>query len=207
MRLGASIVTTLIETPPIKSSIVPTDSLQVYRGRTWEQFKLIQKGLEDSPGLRLFFFEGIVEVLMPGRYHELFKRSIAVLIDAFLFDREIESSLTGSMDREREGSASAQPDESYEIGPYKLAIEITVTSGTIAKLELYKVLGIDEVWFWQDGVLRLYHLVDGGYQGVDRSHIPELAGIDVAVLSKCILMGETSWVRAVKTFRSAHPVG
>jgi Uma2 family endonuclease len=206
MRLGASIVTLAIE-KPIKSPIVPTDSLQIYGGRTWEQFKLIQKGLEDSPGLRLFFFEGIVEVLMPGRYHEVFKRSIAVLIDAFLFDREIESNLTGSMDREREGSASAQPDESYEIGPYKLVVEVTVTSGTIAKLELYKALGIDEVWFWEDGVLRLYHLMDGDYRGVDRSHIPELAGIDVAVLSKCILMGETSWVRAVKAFRSAHPVG
>jgi Uma2 family endonuclease len=206
MRLGASIVTLAIE-KPIKSPIVPTDSLQIYGGRTWEQFKLIQKGLEDSPGLRLFFFEGIVEVLMPGRYHEVFKRSIAVLIDAFLFDREIESNLTGSMDREREGSASAQPDESYEIGPYKLVVEVMVTSGTIAKLELYKALGIDEVWFWEDGVLRLYHLMDGAYQAIDRSHIPELAGIDVAVLSKCILMGETSWVRAVKTFRSAHPVG
>jgi Uma2 family endonuclease len=206
MRLGASIVTLAIETP-IKSPVVPKDSLQIYGDRTWEQFKLIQQGLEDSPGVRLFFFEGIVEVLMPGRYHEVFKRSIGVLIEAFLFDREIESNLTGSMDREKEGSASAQPDESYEIGPYKLVVEVTVTSGTIAKLELYKALGIDEVWFWQDGVLRLYHLMDGGYQAIDRSHIPELAGIDVAVLSKCILMGETSWVRAVKTFRSAHPVG
>jgi Uma2 family endonuclease len=206
MRLGASIVTLAIETP-IKSPVRPTDSLQIYGDRTWEQFKLIQQGLEDSPGVRLFFFEGIVEVLMPGRYHEVFKRSIGVLIEAFLFDREIESNLTGSMDREREGSASAQPDASYEIGPYKLVVEVTVTSGTIAKLELYKALGIDEVWFWQDGVLRLYHLVDGDYRGVDRSHIPELAGIDVAVLSKCILMGGTSWVRAVKAFRSAHPVG
>jgi Uma2 family endonuclease len=206
MRLGASIVTLAIETP-IKSPVVPKDSLQIYGDRTWEQFKLIQQGLEDSPGVRLFFFEGIVEVLMPGRYHEVFKRSIGVLIEAFLFDREIESNLTGSMDREKEGSASAQPDESYEIGPYKLVVEVTVTSGTIAKLELYKALGIDEVWFWQDGVLRLYHLMDGGYQAIDRSHIPELAGIDVAVLSKCILMGETSWVGAVKMFRSAHPVG
>jgi Uma2 family endonuclease len=205
MRLGASIVTLAIE-KPIKPAY-PTDSLQAHSGRTWEQFRLIQKGLEDSPGLRLFFFEGIVEVLMPGRYHELFKKIIASLIELFLIDREIEATLTGSMDRELEGSASAQPDESYEIGPYKLAIEVTVTSGTIAKLELYKVLGIDEVWFWQDGVLRLYHLMDGDYRGVDRSHIPELAGIDVAVLSKCILMGETSWARAVKTFRSAHPVG
>jgi Uma2 family endonuclease len=206
MRLGASIVTLAIE-KPIKSPVVRTDSLQIYGGRTWEQFKLIQKGLEDSPGLRLFFFEGIVEVLMPGRYHELFKKIIAALIEAFLFDREIESTLTGSMDREREGSASAQPDESYEIGPYTLVVEVTVTSGTIAKLELYKVLGIDEVWFWQDGVLRLYHSMDGGYRAIDRSHIPELAGIDITVLSKCILMGETSWVRAVKMFRSAHPVG
>lgn len=191
---------------PTKPLIAPTDNLQTYRGRTWEQFNLIRKGLEDTPGLRLFFLEGIVEVLMPGRYHELFKKIIAALIEAFLCDREIESTLTGSMDRTQEGIASAQPDESYEIGSYKLVVEVIVTSGTIAKLDLYKALGIHEVWFWEDGVLRLYHLIDGAYQAIDRSHIPELACIDIAVLSNCILVGETSWVKAIKMFRSAHPI-
>jgi Uma2 family endonuclease len=191
---------------PIRASVVATDRLQTYTHRTWEQFKLIQKGLEAVGGVRLFFFDGTVEVLMPGRYHEVFKKIIAILIEAFLIDRKVDLMPTGSMDRELPGVASAQPDESYEIGEFKLLIEVTVTSGTIAKLKLYKALGIHEVWFWEDGVLKLYHLIDAKYQPINRSQIPELATLDINVLTKCILLGETSRLRAVEELRLAHPV-
>jgi hypothetical protein len=48
-----------------------TDQRIVLSGRTWEQFKLIQKGFEDSAGVRLFYFDGMIETLMPGREHEI----------------------------------------------------------------------------------------------------------------------------------------
>jgi hypothetical protein len=47
------------------------DKVAVYYDRTWEQFKHIQKGLEGSPGVWLFFYEGVVEVFMPGRPPEM----------------------------------------------------------------------------------------------------------------------------------------
>jgi hypothetical protein len=37
-----------------------------------EQFKLIQKASEDSPGIKLSFFAGAIEILMPGFQHENF---------------------------------------------------------------------------------------------------------------------------------------
>lgn len=191
---------------PIKAASQATDNRQTYTRRTWEQFKLIQQGLEAVDGLRLCFFDGTVEVLMPGRYHEIFKKIIAILIETFLFDRQVDLMPTGSMDRESIGVASAQPDESYEIGELRLVIEVTVSSGTIAKLDLYQALAINEVWFWEDGVLRLFHLVDGEYRSIPRSQIPELATLDIDVLTQCILMGETSRVRAIEALRLAHPV-
>jgi Uma2 family endonuclease len=200
----------MVQTPtrstPVINTSVPIDRLHVYPQRTWEQFKLIQQGLEDLPGTRVFFWNGIVEVLMPGRDHEVFKKIIASLLEAFLLDHDIEATPTGSMDREAAGTASAQPDESYEIGAAKLLIEVVVSSGSIAKLELYKALQINEVWFWQDGTLKLYHLTNGEYQCVDQSQIPELARVSIDVLRQCILIGETNWNQAVKTFRSAHPI-
>jgi Uma2 family endonuclease len=191
---------------PIKAPVVATDNLQIYRHRSWDQFKLIQQGLEAAGGVRLFFFDGTVEVLMPGRYHEVFKKIIAILIEAFLLDRQIDLMPTGSMDRESTGVASAQPDESYEIGQYQLVVEVIVTSGTITKLQLYQALGIDEVWFWEDGVLQLYHLIGQKYQPITRSQIPELAALDISVLTKCILIGETSRIRAIAELRLAHPI-
>lgn len=50
-----------------------TDQRIVHHGRTWEQFKLIQKGFEGSPGVRLFYYHGTIEILMPGEDHEFFK--------------------------------------------------------------------------------------------------------------------------------------
>jgi hypothetical protein len=104
---------------PVQSSVRYPDNLQIHPHRTWEQFKLIQKGLENSGGVRLFFFQGTVEVLRPGRNHEIFKKIIASLIEAFLLDHDIAATPTGSMDHEAEHIAASQPDESYEIGQGK----------------------------------------------------------------------------------------
>lgn len=176
-----------------------------YSDRTWEQFKLLEQGLEGLTGLRLFYFDGKVEILMPGRNHELFTEVIALLIQVFLLARGLEFTPTGSMTREEEGSGSAEPDKSYEFGELKLAIEVIMTSGSINKLDLYKILGFHEVWFWEDGLLLVYHIQDDAYEKVDRSQIPELVEIQLDVLSRCILIGETSRVRACKEFLAAHP--
>lgn len=176
-----------------------------YSDRTWEQFKLLEQGLEGLTGLRLFYFDGKVEILMPGRNHELFTEVIALLIQVFLLARGLEFTPTGSMTREEEGSGSAEPDKSYEFGELKLAIEVIVTSGSINKLDLYKVLGFHEVWFWEDGLLVVYHMQDDAYEKVDRSQIPELVEIQLDVLSRCILIGETSRVQACKEFLATHP--
>jgi Uma2 family endonuclease len=39
-----------------------------------------------------------------------------------------------------------------------LAIEITATSGGIDVLAIYQRIGVQEVWFWEDGVIEVYVL-------------------------------------------------
>lgn len=100
--------------PPVLS---PTaDQRVAYPDRSWEQFKLIRKGLEGCPGLRLFYYNGTVESLMPGRDREFFKSVIAFLLKIFFVEQGVEFYPTGSMDQEREGEAFAQADESYCMG-------------------------------------------------------------------------------------------
>ena len=182
-----------------------TEQRVTYLDRTWEQFKLLEQGLDGLTGLRLFYFDGKVEILMPGRNHELFKKIIAVLIEAFLFDRDIEFEALGSMTRKAEGLASGEPDESYQIGEFTLVLEVIFTRSSLNKLALYATLGIHEVWFWEDGVLKISHLRGGAYEDASHSQIPELAAIDIQALSKCILIGETSFLKARKEFLTAHP--
>jgi Uma2 family endonuclease len=193
-----------IEASSSQTKIGNGDIRTIQTNRTWEQFRHLQQGFENIRRIRLAYFNGTIEILMPGKPHELFKKVIAILIEAFLLDRGLEFEPTGSMTQKIEGVASVEADESYQIGDRQLSIEVNFTSGGIAKLEHYRALGVNEVWMWEDGVLDVYHVQSTGYEKVSHSLIPELASIDLAVLSTCISIGETSRVEAVKKFRAAH---
>lgn len=202
---------TLASSPsPIRVETGHGDIRTIQPGRTWEQFKHLQKGFENTRGLRLFYYNGTIEILMPGEAHELFKSVIGFLIETFLFHRGIEFKPTGSMTQEKEGIAAAEADESYQIDGYRLSVEVNFTSGDAAKLERYQALGVDEVWMWEDGSLVVYHRqtspnARGHYEAVDHSGIPALAAIDLNLLSACILVGETSRIQAAQRLLAAHP--
>lgn len=59
---------------------------------------------------------------------------------------------------------------------------LTVTSGGINKLEIYKRLGIPEVWFWEDGLFSAYCLQAGEYHKADKS--TSLPDLDLELLAK-----------------------
>jgi len=188
--------------PPLLNKT--TDQRIVHHG-TWEQFKFIQKGFDGSPGVRLFYYDGTIEILMPGREHEIFASIIGYLVTTFLTEKGIFFQPTRSMTQEKEGVVSAQADESYCLGSVKsipdLSIEVVFTSGNTSKLERYKALGVPEVGFWEDGLLKLYHLRDGSYELIPRSQLPGLSELDIDLLKRCILMAETDAGEAIRTFR------
>jgi Uma2 family endonuclease len=173
--------------------------------RTWEQFKLIRAGFENAPGVRLFYANQRVEIVMPGREHELFKSIIGLLIETFLIERDREFEPTGSMDQVKEEAAFVHADESYNFGKTKdipdLSIEVTFSSGSAAKLERYQILGVSEVWFWEDGIFALYHLRENGYARVEQSELQEFMDLDMGLLTRCVLLGETSRLAAVRAFK------
>jgi Putative restriction endonuclease len=178
------------------------DILTIYRDRTWEQFQHLQQGFENVRGVKLSFYHGTIEILMPGRVHELFKRIIGILLETFLLDRRVQFTPTGSMTQELAGSAAVEADESYEIDEYRLSVEVNFTSGDVSKLEKYQTLAVHEVWFWEDGSLDVYHLRPDGYEKVAHSEIPGLSGLDLGLLKECILLGESSILEAVDRLRS-----
>jgi Uma2 family endonuclease len=98
-----------------------------------------------------------------------------------------------------------EPDECYLIGSDQgrdtpdLAIEVIWTSGGIDKLEIYRRLGVREVWFWKDGSIQIHVLGGAGYEERARSAcLPEL---DLALL--CSFLDRPTAIQAVKGFRAA----
>ncbi|MGD1908440.1 MAG: Uma2 family endonuclease [Leptolyngbyaceae cyanobacterium] len=183
------------------------DQRIVHSGITWQQFKLIQSGFGDTRNVRLFYYNNTVEIVMPGREHEFFSRLIGFLLGLFCLESGVEFEPLGSTTQEQEDEASAEPDESYCFGASKptpdIVIEDIFTSGSLKKLNLYHALNIPEVWFWEDGVFSLYRLRSSGYEAISQSEIPELETLDIELLTRCVLMAQTSRLDAANTFRSA----
>ncbi|WP_448598202.1 Uma2 family endonuclease [Thermoleptolyngbya sp.] len=197
----------MVQLQPKQLKPPSSDQRIVHSGITWQQFKLIQSGFGDTRNLRLFYYNSTVEIIMPGREHEFFSRLIGFLLGLFCLESGIEFEPLGSMTQEQEGEASAEPDESYCFGASKptpdLVIEIIFTSGSIKKLNLYQALNIPEVWFWEDGMFSLYRLQETEYERITQSKIPELAALDMELLTRCVLIAQTSRLEAANTLRNA----
>jgi Uma2 family endonuclease len=156
---------------------------------SWREFKAVEQ-LLSRPGVRLSFLDGVFEIRRrPGRKHETGKQRISTLVDLFLEYAGIDFTPTGSVTLESEtGRVKPEADLSYELGANRefrdLAVEVVVTSGGINKLEAYKRLQIPEVWFWENGALRMYSLGADGYAEVDRFFV--LPDLDIVLLARCI---------------------
>jgi Uma2 family endonuclease len=188
---------------------IPTkESPLLFEGMTWREFKAIEQ-LLDRPGYRLSFLDGVLEIRkMPGEPHETVKERLGALLELYLLMAGFDFTPTGSMTLESEsGAVKREADKSYKLAPGRvrpdLAIEVVFTSGGINKLEAYKRLLIPEVWFWEDGVLEVYHLRQKSntphYERVSSSE--EVKGIDLDLLLRCINM--VNHVDAIKTFQQA----
>ena len=156
---------------------------------SWREFKVVEQ-LLSRPGVRLSFLDGVLEIRrMPGEKHETIKERIGSLLDLYLLQMGIDYQPTGSMTLESpSGLVKREADKSYKLGSNRefpdLAVEVVVTSGGINKLEAYKRLQIPEVWFWENGALRMYSLGADGYAEVDRSFV--LPDLDIVLLVRCI---------------------
>ena len=126
---------------------------------------------------------------------------MSFLVEDYMLNLELEFVATGSFSLELEGEASPQADESYCFGAKKfipdLAIEVVITSGGSNKLKRYQALGVQEVWFWKDGIISVHQLTSKGYVNADGSRF--VKGINLDLMARCASI--ESRPEAVREFR------
>ena len=176
----------------------------------WSHYEaqLALRGESSVP--RLSYLDGTLELMRPSRQHERIKAYLGRLVEAYALERDIDLSPYGSWTLTSAPQASgAEPDECYLVGADQsrdkpdLVIEVVWTSGGIEKLEIYRRLGVGEVWFWEAGRLAVFLLRDGDYQAVERSGaFPEL---DLALLVS--FLDRPTAMQAVKAFRDKLRAG
>ncbi|MEL6381355.1 MAG: Uma2 family endonuclease [Cyanobacteria bacterium J06626_18] len=148
----------------------------------WQQFEAIDRAFDSVPGVKFCYLDQALEIMPISEDHEAFKTILRMLLEAYLRAQRIRFYGRGGPSLgDKSLGARSEPDESYNLGsrkPYPdLVLEVVVTSGGINKLEGYRRIGVAEVWFWEDGVLKLYSLkADGSeYQLGEKSQLlPDL---------------------------------
>jgi Uma2 family endonuclease len=190
------------ESPPL----APAANRALLSGITWDTLEKLDQDLAGS-GARLTYLDGWLEIMAPlSDEHEEPRKTVSLILEAYLRLRKIRFYGRGSTTIGQKAlGGRKEPDESYCFGERKavpdLAIEVTVTSGGIDVLEIYRRIGVQEVWFWEDGRMRLYGLrVEGEmgsavgseagsearYEPIDRSEL--LSEFDIALVERCSRM-------------------
>ena len=178
----AAMVSSVPASIPPGEYVPLADQRIVLHGLTWADFQalLVMRG---ERRYRMAYLDGAVEIMGASRGHEGKKSMIGCLLEHYCLDRDIPITPYGSWHLEKKSEeAAAEPDECYVFAADPkskewpdLAIEVVWTSGGINKLEIYRRLRVDEVWFWQRDVLTVFGLTSDGYKPRTRSvHVPDL---------------------------------
>lgn len=178
---------------------------------TWVQYSTLVNVYTDKyPSLRMTYLNGVLEIKTTSIEHQRLKVTFARLLEMYFVERQIDLNGYGQTTfRQELAQRGLEPDECYCFGALKevpdIAIKIVISSGGIDKLEVYRGLGIPEVWFWyaKQQQWKLYRLRENDnetkYELISRSEfLPEL---DFDLLSQ--FANETSQTKAVIAYREA----
>lgn len=174
-------------------------------GVSWSQYESLLDVLGDNfPTLRLSYLEGMLEIMTNSSEHEDLKKMIGMLVEAYFQETRTRFHAGGSTTfRKAAKQRGLEPDECYCLGQKKefpdLAVEVVVTSGLVDKLEIYRGLGVTEVWQWQTGKFLIYHLRSTGYELIETSEL--LPDLDISLLAQYVKPKEQ--FDAVMAFRDA----
>ena len=176
---------------------------------SWADFELILSIRGDRAGVRMTYLNGVLELMSPSIDHEGIKTMIGRLVETYALERDVPLNGFGSWTLKNALRARGlEPDECYSVGAGRptrpdLAIEVVWTSGGVDKLEVYRGLGVGEVWMWREGTIEVYVLAGETYERRERSVLfPDL---DLAELARHIdVENQTEAIRRYReTLRGA----
>jgi Uma2 family endonuclease len=176
-------------TPALSTRPIAVEQRMLLHGVSWKDYVILREAL-DTPGLRMTYCEGMLELMSPSFGHEVDKKSIARLIELYGFLRRLRLNGYGSTTFRRQArQRGAEPDECYCVGRAMnegefpdIVLEVIHTNPLLDKLHVYVGLGVPEVWLFRNGGFELYRLAGDHYDRVERSgFLPEL---DVALLAR-----------------------
>jgi len=186
------------------------DIREVRYGVSWEEFEafLASKEEEARSVPRVAYLDGVLELMTPSRSHEKQGVWLTTLLAIYAEERGIELSAFGGWTQKDEMKrAGAEPDSCFVLGDDQesavrpdVVIEVQWSKANLSKLEIYKRLGIREVWFWdKPNVVSVHVMRDGDFVRVERSAcLPDLDLDEI-----CSFLGRPTMTGAMRDYRAA----
>jgi Uma2 family endonuclease len=187
----------------------------VLQGVSWHTYQALIRDLTSQPGKRLSYDQGTLEIMVPLPSHERYKSLLGRLVEVITEETATEIASLGSTTWSREDlQKGLEADECFYIQneqsvrgkaeinltvdpPPDLAIEVDQTSSSMNRLEIYRAIGVPEVWRFDGETVTIYRLVEEKYRAQETSEVLPLLqqGDILRFLQVSSTMGETTWVR------------
>lgn len=172
----------------------------VFYGLSWEQYEGLLEAFGDHR-LRHTYVEGSLEIVTPSMDHESSKSVLGDFVVGLCRVLKLPRKSIGSTTmRKKRWRRGLEPDEGFYIGPKSvqlmqarreydpdrdpppdLIVEIDITSSSDDRLEMYRRLGVGEVWRYRRQAVSFYGLLKNGrYRQMQRSRLfPFLSAADL----------------------------
>jgi Uma2 family endonuclease len=175
-------------TTPIEDiSRAPAEQKVTLYNVSWETYEKLLADLADQSSTRLTYDQGTLEIMTPSNEHEIYNRTIALLVEILAEEMSIDIASLGSSTFKRDDlERGFEPDSCFYIEnepriagkvqidlavdpPPDLVVEVDITSRSLPKFPIYAQLGVPEIWRYDGQRLFMYKLAGDQYTESDHS--------------------------------------
>ncbi len=200
-------------TAPQEKPASLTQRVTLY-GISWQTYTRILAELGDHRASRLAYAQGVLEVTMPSDRHETYKKLLERMIETLTEELNLPAKSFGATTLNRADlEHGAEPDSCYYIQhvhqiagrqvdlaavpPPDLILEIDISSPSSRRIEIYKQLGVPEIWRYSGGNVHMYRLQDGEYVPCNASSaFPLVSPADITqFLQQAESQDDTTFIR------------
>ena len=202
----------------LQQIIVNPGQQMLLKDISWQKLEKILEEMGERRAARISYSDGWLEIMVPLPEHEkdkeIFGELVRILLDKLEIDFEPFGSTTLKNERMRQ---AVEPDTSFYIQnqaavigksridlnidpPPDLAIEIDITSRT--RFDNYEILGVPELWRYQQQGLEIFLLQEGKYiKSQSSPNFPNIPIIELVneYVRQCLTIGRS---QAMRNFRN-----
>lgn len=198
-------------------ALIHAEEIVHLSGISWQTYESLLNELSKNRRLRLTYYRGNLEIMVPSPEHERYKRIVGRFVETLAEELELDIDPLGSTTFKRPELAGGEPDECFYIKnvtfvqgknrinlqqdpPPDLVVEIDITSSSKDRFAVYTEMRVPEIWRYDGREFTINILQDGKYIVAEESlAFPNLLLTEIGQFLKNA--GQKKYFELVREFR------